>query len=307
MNLQYGWWLIGCLFLLTGCGSLRTEVNPEFLNRESGKLVVTGFLSPQDTVLAVKVSRSRTVLGDSINTGATQNIQNAVVTIQEGGRLVALNNKNNTADYYSIEARFLPIIAGRTYKLVVQTPGGERAESSCTIPSIVRLDGIAFDSAIINQFFNQQKRYYVHASWTDQPNQANYYQLTGLFQFINADSAGRREYRNVRFDAANGSLQSDENRDGDQIFSERAYISRIDVNSPAAQRSFSSRFRDAIVTVNLLNIEKTYYQYQTAAGLQAQSSGNPFAEPVLIPSNIQGGLGCFAGYNRSTMRLRVSR
>jgi hypothetical protein len=307
MKLQYGWWLIGCLILLTGCSNLRTEVNPDFLNRESGKLVITGFLSPQDTVLAVKVSRSRTVLGDSIDTGSTLTIQNAVVTIQEGSRMVALNNKNNTADYYSIEARFLPIVAGRTYKLVVQTPGGERVESSCTIPGAVRLDGIAFDSAIVNQFFNQQKRYYVHAVWTDQPNQANYYQITGLFQFINADSASRREYRNIRFDDSNGSLQTDENQDGTQLFSERAYISRIDASSPAAQRSFSSRFRDALVTVNLLNIEKTYYQYQNSAGLQAQSSGNPFAEPVLIPSNIQGGLGCFAGYNRSTMRLRLSR
>ncbi|GAB3748172.1 DUF4249 domain-containing protein [Spirosoma pomorum] len=307
MKQQQSWWLIGCLCLLMGCGSLRTEVNPEFLNRETGKLVITGFLSPQDTVLAVKVSRSRTVLGDSVDTGTTMNIPNAVVTIQEGDRMVALNNKNNTADYYGIEARYLPIIAGRTYKLIIQTPGGERAESSCTIPSPVRLDGIVFDSAIVNQFFNQQKRYFVRSYWTDQPRQANYYQVTGLFQFINADSAGRREYRNIRFDSSNGSLMTDESQDGSQLFSERAYVSRIDVSSPAAQRSFPSRFRDAMVTINLLNIEKTYYQYQMSAGLQAQSSGNPFAEPVLIPSNIQGGLGCFAGYNRSTMRLRLSR
>ena len=50
-----------------------------------------------------------------------------------------------------------------------------------------------------------------------------------------------------------------------------------------------------------MSVDQAYYQFQEAVIRQRRSRNNPFAEPVLIPSNIDGGLGCFAGYNNAIL------
>lgn len=298
---------IVCSLLIASCGSLRNEVDPELLNRQASKLVVTCFLSPQDTVLAVKVSRSQTVLSDSANTSAYDNIPGAVVTLTESDRTVTLRTRTNTTnanDYYRVEASRFPVIPGRTYKLVVQTAQGERAESSCTIPGPVKLTSLTYDSTVVNQIIRQQRRYFVRARWQDPAAQTNYYQLLGTFQYVNSkpDTARRVEFRTLRFDTNTSNLQTDESSQDKEMISERAFLNR---GTPERSTSFLSNYKTATVVVDLLNTDQAYYNYQYAVGRQAQASGNPFAEPVLIPSNIQGALGCFAGYNKSTLVLTL--
>ncbi|WP_019988719.1 DUF4249 domain-containing protein [Rudanella lutea] len=68
---------------------------------------------------------------------------------------------------------------------------------------------------------------------------------------------------------------------------------------------FGDNFRSAELTVSLLHTDETYYRYHEAIPRQQESDGNPFAEPVQIPSNINGGLGCFAGFNRRSVVLKL--
>ena len=45
----------------------------------------------------------------------------------------------------------------------------------------------------------------------------------------------------------------------------------------------------------LYNISQDYYYYRRSLELYNQTSGNPFAQPVQVFSNIQNGFGIFAG------------
>ena len=184
--------LVTCLTgfaLFDGCTSLRNEVDPSQLGLAAPKLVVSGFLSPQDTVIAVKVTRSATVVGDSLSLMQTGNdITNATVTIAEGDRTVNLLYNNRPASstsaqpYYSASARLLPIVVGRTYTLTVVTSNGQKASSSCTIPALVSPKAITFDSIDDTQNRVKVRRYFVRAQWQDPPDQANYYQVAGIFR-----------------------------------------------------------------------------------------------------------------------------
>ena len=49
------------------------------------------------------------------------------------------------------------------------------------------------------------------------------------------------------------------------------------------------------VRVYLHNISKSYYYYRTSLELYQSASGNPFAQPVQVYSNIENGFGVFAG------------
>ena len=49
------------------------------------------------------------------------------------------------------------------------------------------------------------------------------------------------------------------------------------------------------IRIYLHNISKSYYYYRTSLELYQNTSGNPFAQPVQVYSNIENGFGIFAG------------
>ncbi|GAB3730587.1 DUF4249 domain-containing protein [Spirosoma lituiforme] len=295
--------------LFGGCSSLRNEVDPSQLGLASPKLVVSGYLSPQDTVLAIKLTRSNTVVGDSISLLQTNNdITDATVTLSDGSKSVKLTyitvhpTDSTEQSYYSASARLLPIVTGRTYTLSVLTANGQRASSTCTIPVPVKPTAITFDSLTQNQGRSLSRRYFVKAFWPDPAGQANYYQIAGYFRYQSRlNQPGNFP---LTIDDDNRGLFSDEGLDGTTMVSGRSFVTSTTF---AANEStnFYDQYRAASVTVNLMSVDQAYYQFQTAAIRQRRVRNNPFAEPVLIPSNIQGGLGCFAGYNNSTITLRL--
>ena len=298
--------------VLNGCSSLRNEVDPGPLGLELPKLVVSSFLCPQDTVLTVKVTRSNTVVGDSISLLQTgNNVTDAIVTLSEGDRPVRLlyNNGHTPSDtatqpYYSVNARLLPIRAGRTYKLMVMTITGQRVSSTCTIPQAVDPTVIKFDSLTETQNRRQTQRYYVRVDWQDPAGQANYYQVAGIFRYTASGPNFREEkYNSLTFDDDNRGLLTDAGLEGTPMESGKAYLTLP--SSTNGLTSFYNQFNTATVTINLLSIEQSYYRYQDAVIRQRRVRNNPFAEPVPVPTNIDGGLGCFAGYNNSTLTLKI--
>lgn len=291
--------LTGSSFL-NGCTSLRNEVSPSMLGAQGTKLVISSFLSPQDTTLAVKVTRSNTVVGDSISLLQTgNNVTDATVTLSDGSKSVVLPYNNRTAGdtvknrpYYSISARLLPIVTGKTYTLTVVS-NGQRATSTCTIPTAVPLTEIKPDSL--------NRRYFVRVRWQDPAGATNYYQVTGIFRYITANckACQNESYNTLSFDDDNRGLFDDAGRDDKEIVSGRAYL------TPAGIPNFYNQYKTASVTANLMSVDQNFYRFQEAVMRQRRSRNNPFAEPVLIPSNIEGGLGCFAGYNNATMTLKL--
>ena len=297
--------LLGVI-LFWGCTNLRNEISPGLLGIEPPKLVVTCFLSPQDTTLAVKVTRSSTVVGDSISLLQTSNnVTNASVTLAQGDRSVTLRYDNrpvdstSVQDYYSISARLFPIIVGQTYTLTVVTPDGQRASSTCTIPAAVFPTAITFDSLNDTQNRTQVRRYFVKSQWQDPANQANYYQVVGIFRYTTPTVTKEEKYNSLTFDDDNRGLFTDAGLDGTTFVSGRAFVATS--SSSSQQSSFYNQYKTAVVTVNLMSIDQAYYRFQEAIIRQRRSRNNPFAEPVLIPSNIAGGLGCFAGYNNAIL------
>ena len=292
-----------------GCDSLRNEVDPSQLALDSAKLVVTGFLSPQDVVLAVKLSRSKTVVGDSLGQSITNNsVTNATVTLTDGNRSVPLlyNNSlfpgDSARPYYSASAKTLPIVAGHTYTLTVTIPNGQRASSICTIPAPVKPIGITFDSLTETR----TRRFYVRTIWQDPAKQTNFYQLGGTFRYItNCSTCQAEEMNLLSFDDDNRGLFSDVGMEGTVMGGiSRAYLNGSNATGNQ-QATFTNRYKNASVVVNLMTVDESYYRYRQAVIKQGRVRNNPFAEPVLIPSNIEGGVGCFAGYNNSTLTLKL--
>lgn len=338
--------IIGLCFCLFSCDSLRNEVDPDRLNKQAEKLVVVGFISPQDPVLAVQVSRSVPVLGQS---NTIRDVTDATVTISIGAKFIALkyapNYNKQGINLYAATSVDFPIVAGQTYNLTVETPAGQKVTSQCTIPTFAPkpTDQVALDSAVVSNGYSvgsngrqdfYSKQYFIKARWFDLAGQRNYYRVTGLFQYqltppANSTAVSPVVTQSINFgnDFTWGGLVADSpSSDGGVLASKEGqyfasslwvptvvsapngttYVSSMGVSQETAnQFRLGKILQYGQLTIFLLHTDENYYRYHDAINRQNDVGDNPFAEPVLIPSNINGGLGCFAGYNRSTEVLRI--
>lgn len=335
--------LYACLLVLFfSCDSLRNEVDPDRVNKGAEKLVVVGFISPQDSVLAVQVSLSVPVLGQA---NTIRDVTNATVTISNGSRFVALryaaNYNKQGVNLYWATTRDFPIVMGQTYTLTVETPNGQKATGQCTVPARAPTPELLLDSAVVSRGYtfgangrqnNYTKEYTVRVRWRDLGGQRNYYRVAGLFQYQAAPPANSTAVntvitQTVSFNAnfSNSGTQADSpSTDGGLLTSRESvfYLPTQNTivsgptgttitNEPgfrqadASQLQLGKLLRFGELTISLLHTDETYYRYHDAISRQQDAGDNPFAEPVQIPTNISGGLGCFSGYNRSVVVMRV--
>ncbi|GAA4447774.1 hypothetical protein GCM10023189_04600 [Nibrella saemangeumensis] len=291
-------WLPVCAVLvLTACDSLVQEVDPGRLPVVDKKLVVHSFISPQDSVLAVAVGESRPVLGT--NPGTRLILTNATVTLSDGSRSITI--PYNTQDgAYTTSSRTFPIRAGQTYRLQVSTSDNRRVEAVCTVPRAIPIATALVDSAVSTRLFSNQREmvYYTRLTWQDPAGEANYYRVAGDVSYSIDPTRGTAS-EPLSF-GRSSLLVSDRNQDGQTISSSRGEL-------PVTSQVPTTAVRQYTITAHLLHTEKNYFDYHTTVIRQDQTGGNPFAEPVLISGNIEGGLGCFGAYSRATVTLTLKK
>ncbi len=304
--------LIGLTISLFGCGSLVQEVSPDKIPTATAKVVVHSFISPQDTVLAVYVQAPRSVLGTQfVDYGHSsyyeRSVQNAVVKLSDGTTTVQLSVVGGAIPlYYGIDARKPPIVAGRTYTLTVSTPYFPPVTAQCTVPVPVKPTEIRLDSTTQAQFDYTGVTYISRLVWQDPPEKVNYYQVSGhttetsTYNTQYQPGKPKHDTTTTGFSTLffnRSTLISDQNQDGSQLISPKG--ERTLFSSPDQQ------YNAVIVTLGLSAVDENYYRYRSAVAQQTSAADNPFAEPVLIPSNIVGGLGCFGALNQASLSLKV--
>jgi hypothetical protein len=299
------------ILILTSCGSLVQDVNPDRLPKSDVKLVVHGYLSPQDTVLAVKVEKSKTLFGttqivvsptDTYNDGSV--VKDATVTLTDGVKTVNLPLSLNAFGEYRISAKALPIVVGKTYSLKVTTPDGLLAESSCTIPAQVPIKEVKRDS-VASRYGSNSFTKTVRLFWQDPADKGNYYRVQGGVNTKYTTPAQgtipeqKYNYWNQIYfgNQGNGSyFVSDEANNGTLMASSQGQL-----YSGYYGGSSTTTGQTIKTIVYLISGDKNYYNYHQAI---SNFSDNPFSEPSLTPSNIVGGFGCFAGFNASEVVLK---
>ncbi|RAK02501.1 uncharacterized protein DUF4249 [Larkinella arboricola] len=294
--------LFGAL-LFFSCQSLRQEVEPQQLADQPVKLIVACFIAPQDTVLAAKITRSRPILDDEPVNGL--NITSATVMLENGTRSIVLKYDSDL-QYYRADPEDFPIQAGKTYQLKIKTRDGRLLQAQTTVPDPARLQRAQLDSERVIENNEIKKRFFTRYYWTDLPNQSNYYQTNGVITYPCLTCSPIETVRQpVQFITGEGSqaIYTDEDSPNGPMTSAKGYMG---ASIPSDKHFFPVFFsRPFVLTASLLHVNNDYFRYHQALAQQLEIEDNPFAEPVPIPGNIQGGLGCFGAYNRSTVTVTL--
>ena len=252
------------IFVTVSFIACETEVNPPDIEDAEDLLVVNSVISPALEEILVQVSISQKSFG--VINNSNDLIDDAVVTISNGTDEEVLNYDDEFGAY-RLSTSVFPIVEGGSYRLDV-VAGSRQVFGETTVPvGTVNVDSYGFD------------RNELEVVWQDIEGQENFYRLAAQgyvseFEFWDLFFFDEDEF------------VSDINKDGKLL------------DAKAEVFSFGQRYDSLIVRV--MTCTELYYDYYDI--LDEFVNDDPFADPVRLPSNINGGLGIFTSVNVTEIR-----
>jgi hypothetical protein len=293
--------------LPTGC---QKELGYE-LPYAGDRLVIHGFLSP-DRVVLVNIGKSYPPTGDHSFTGG---ITNATVALYEDG--VFLENLVHTAkgDYLSA-GNYRPRV-GKAYHVEVTAGGFPPAETLPeTIPAPAGVDSFTFRDTVISPLNEDFPALRLSFSFTDTPGQVNYYR-PGVVVYYQDKVLGVNVFD---LDRAMGVEDMCVYHDGinflvrDLCFADQSFTLNLGVETRGSvQRDEATISIDSLrkyggnprfdrAELYFSSITRNHYEYLKTS-YQPEGIELAFNGPRPQHSNVKGGYGILAAYNRQVVRI----
>jgi hypothetical protein len=248
------------------------------------KLVVFSYISPQSDSIIVRVTWSRT-LGKPSFYYEPQWVENAVVTFIAPGNQTLSVPYDHENRFYTASLDNFQIVPGHHYELQVTTPDGYHTIGKCQVPplnSSIRLAGLV----LLQDQYNT--RYKVRVEFDDPPGSPDYYRVD-VTALISEQYPWQPPYEwetPVYFNYGESLIDAG-GRDG------KTFVLEGELWTYGDEYFGHPTIKGLRLT--LLSTDEHYYRFHRS--LENYQGDNPFAEPVLIYSNITGGLGVFGAYN----------
>jgi hypothetical protein len=302
-------------FLLFSCGSLVKEIDPSFLPETDSKLVVACFISPQDTVLAAKVTETRPFFGTAGACNIKDDITNAIVNLSDGSKTIQLIY-NAKLGYYSALPATLPISAGKTYNITVSTPDGRKVNATSTVPNSIAIKEVKIDSTQTtdNQQSVSKTKYTAKLIWQDVLGETNYYRGINIFETIIQYPDNYTTVKLPPFPPLVIDLRTidDKNSDGKLLSLSRTFEANYsNISYQNSKIKLVKQFKIGLfqTDIHYYKYHSTLQKYLTSLTADNDSVGEPIidtlSEPFLLYTNINGGFGCFGAYNATWQEFKV--
>ena len=271
------------------------------------KLVINSIFQ-SDSTFKVHVSSSRSV----IDTVSFQNIEDAVVTIKDENENI-IESLNYVANGFYIGQTFPQ--ENQTYTLQVTHPNYTNITSSDSLPSPITINSV--DTSSIIDPINGD-RLQITMNFNDPESSQNYYlietySVNEYFVIKNSDTTEYELDTTKQFMVLTdevfqngGSPWREQGLFNDLLFNGQNKSLEIEIpnyNETGNEFGYQWSYKTLSLRLYLHNISKSYYYYRTSLELYQSASGNPFAQPVQVYSNVENGFGVFAGSQISIFDL----
>lgn len=312
------WVLAVLVVFFYSCDSLVSILPESRVGTHESKLVVHCYLSVGDTLITAYVTESLPVFKERTS-NEHRVVSFAEVKLSGSGRQVVLTFNEHTRAYTAKADVLGGILPGETYRIDV-TDGIRAVNAVTTVPSTAYpITSYKTDTTYHVSFSTFDTLLVVQFRWDDPVGIGNYYRVAGQARVV----SDYREYGDngqyvdkrgtfvvpLEWDERYGQseFQSDAGADGAPMESPPG---RVRLNRPILGYSeqgpnYAVRPNEVRqVTLDLFHTDEHYFKYHRSVALHREAGDNPFAEPVLIYSNVQGGLGVFASYHSFSIGIK---
>jgi hypothetical protein len=285
--------ILGVSSLLSAC--IRTLDEKDMPKIET-KLVIGGYISPQDTIVKIFVGKSVPIYQKSDQMfNVNPPISDASVLLSGNGLSTSLLYDEKLSSY-TVSTSHFPIAPGATYHLIVSTPAGLYAEAETTVPSAINSSlTFSLDTVETSSTYGYSgKSLQISVLWEDTPNQNNYFRIYGEIGVL-YDSSFYQYPRYNYYDVLQFDTKTIVIKDIGYV---NGIIGPIKADTPLENKQFND------ISLSLLNTDRNYYEFYKSYDSNYQD--NFFSEPQNIYTNIKGGLGIFASYQKYSMKAMLT-
>ena len=254
-------------------------------------------LFTNDSLWAANISRSVGVL----ETTSYTSINDADVSIFDGNGVEVTTITNQGDGLYTSPTGAMPV-ADELYTIEVSAPGYTPVSATNRIPAAVQINSI---DTVSSTNSDGQTILETTINFQDPPANANYYMVEvlvkGTWISWEEDTVEFREPLEISCDDVNVETVNRFSFDGfdntylylmlkDENFDGEDYALTFSVINYAELKDL-----ELFGEIRLVNTSEAYFNYLKSFNMYQRASGNPFATPVQVYSNVENGMGIFAG------------
>ena len=292
--------IIIILIFLISLISISCEKVIPFDGEVASKKIVINSIFQSDSTFKVHVSNSKSIIDSS----SFENIENAIVNIKHNNgsfveNLPHLNNGFYVGQTYPVQ--------NQTYILEVSHPNFENVNALESLPFPITINSI--DTVSLTDPINGD-RYEITVNFKDPKNIPNYYLIETyvIFESLlvknqdtlenDLDTAKQEMLLTDEVFQNNGSPWKEQGLFNDLLFDGNNKNLKVEIpNNDFLEigDDYTWSYKTKGIRFYLHNISSSYYYYLISLQTFRQASGNPFAQPVQVFSNVNNGFGVFAG------------
>ena len=276
------------------------------------RLAIVGTFSEGEP-LKVEVTKTRSVLADA----STEYPLNAVIRLFDDSgfleQLVLSPPEEGATPFYQTK-QFEPQ-TGREYRLEVRVPGFPTAEAVSTAPAKVPLDQMeAFQVQAVDNPENNTVayQYSLKSAFADPSSnrQKNYYHLLFFLQLertsgILGDTAVQ-EFRSIVLSSSINTNFQAAHYEGGVLLEDTPFEGKYQAfDFPVTLELPKDLGTPTGVIAVLRSVPEEYYRFFSAVNRQRVNPDLPFAEPVILFTNVKNGVGVFSGYSQDFLAARI--
>ncbi len=267
------------LFTIWSCEQVIDVPIPE----HTSEIVMSSFYVSGDDSIVVLLTNSISVLDrDSL----IKPIEGATINFYEDGNLLFAIPEITEGVY--VQQLSTPLLPGREYRLEASATGYESVSAVQTLPEAVQLQNCMYDpeGGVTLDGYLQDK---ITFDFQDQAGTDNYYQI--VIKHL-PDTTGFSDY-GVSTWSLDPIMEPGWQAPlfNDDIFDGKLY-NLVIISDPLYDPSFQ-------IAIDFRVISKDKYFLSKSILASFNAEGNPFAEPVIVHSNVENGKGVFSMESRT--------
>lgn len=301
---------VSIIMLLTACEK-EVALNVE---EKDQKLVILCNFSPGEP-FNVELTKSTSLFKASSSSNL---VNDAEITICSGSYCApafpVLTPSDANSKYQPSDDLIIPQ-TDTEYSINIQLDGYDMISAVSSIPEPAKISHASIGSVTkyqINEFDSIGYDVRLAFQFLDNQTEENYYQvnfyqvLVGNNPNVVADTI-TSIVANQGFSLVDESLTGNFNRiDGGILFNDLAFQNSLQelVFQPSF-RFTENRHTPIKIIMELRTVSKEYYNYYNSVYRQTSQDNVPFSDPTIIHSNIDNGLGVFAGYSKDRFKTDI--
>lgn len=255
---------------------------PQYVN----KITINSELNNQEKI-SIKLSNST----NAYKSQTPASITDATIVFRENGNLKFLTYNPTTTAY---EGDFIPQ-AGNTYNISIQHPNFPAVSSQVQIPEAHQNKQVAL---VINGGIDATgvPSDLLSVTWKDNPNLTNYYEVRFTYYSETVQMFIPFEYQTIDPVLTGNSALKTNN--GGYIFDDRLFNGQLKTLSAVAPFGLVGPGSTYKYQIELKSLSEDYFKYLTTLQLfrdEQDFNTGIFENPIVVHSNVSGGLGIFGG------------